>query len=111
MLSSFRKLAATERIRSVLWLLVLLTLIGSISLLVSLPRKQSGRIAEARVEQFAMIPGEHGETALITVRFLDGHTREILASRAIGSRCKQGDEIDLVMRGSALTIGIQGCHD
>jgi hypothetical protein len=71
-----------------------------------------GRQIEGTVVRLGTEPageGYGGDLPILTVRLPDGSVRQVRGSWATAGRCKRGERVPLVQRGTALQIGLRGC--
>ena len=110
MTDPFRTLAKTERLKAVLWLLVLAVFLAVFAFLLSRVWDPRGQLIEARIERFGVEATKYGNRPIITVRLADGSIRQVLTTRTFVPVCKQGDRITLVQRRTALSVAVRACQ-
>jgi hypothetical protein len=109
MADPFRAEARREKAIQVGGALLLICLLGALvwifGVYMSAPMERSG----GTVVRVGSFPSEFGDLPVLTVKMDDGAVRQIKTSRRSAVHCIVGSRVELVERGSSLSVGAKGC--
>jgi hypothetical protein len=115
MVNSLKSIIFRERAQQAvgLGLIVALALLGGLSVFWPRTYVTDGRLVEATVVRIGSYPvsgGYGGELPILTIRLPNGAIRQVRASWSAAGDCLPGSQVPLIQRGTALQVGLRGCH-
>jgi hypothetical protein len=109
MADPFRAEARREKAIRVGGALLLICFLGGLVWIFGVQMSAPVERSIGTVVRVGSYPLDIGDQPIFTVRMDDGAVRHIKASRRNAANCIVGSRVELVKRGAALSVGLQGC--